>query len=65
MRAWKVRAATAGQSLQEYMRSYLTEQAKKPTLEELLDEIERRPDGGGRIGLGEAARLVREDRDSH
>lgn len=65
LRAWKVRAASAGQSLQEYMRSYLNEQAARPTVAELFDEIERRPDGGGRIGLDKAVRLVREDRDSH
>ncbi|MBI2690674.1 MAG: hypothetical protein HYX29_01825 [Solirubrobacterales bacterium] len=44
VRAWKVRAAKRGQSLQEYMREYLTAEAERPTVEELLNEIETRHD---------------------
>lgn len=40
--AWKVRAARAGQSLQEYMRSYLTAEAEKPTVEELVERLNKR-----------------------
>lgn len=44
VRAWKVRAAKQGQSLQEYMRDYLEAQAKKPTKEELMEELWARHD---------------------
>lgn len=40
--AWKVRAAKSGQSLQEYMRAYLTAEAEKPTIEELVDRLNER-----------------------
>ncbi|MBJ7354847.1 MAG: hypothetical protein JHC98_08485 [Thermoleophilaceae bacterium] len=39
VRTWKVRAAKQGKSLQEYMRDYLTAQAERPTVSELMDEI--------------------------
>lgn len=39
VRAWKVRAAKRGQSLQEYMREYLTSEAERPTVDELVDEL--------------------------
>ncbi len=42
VRAWKVRAARSGKSLQEYMREYLTAEAAKPTVEELVERMERR-----------------------
>lgn len=40
--AWKVRAAKSGQSLQEYMRAYLTAEAEKPTVEELVERLNQR-----------------------
>lgn len=42
VRMWKVRAAKSGQSLQEYMRAYLTAEAEKPTVEELVERINER-----------------------
>jgi hypothetical protein len=40
------RAAQAGQSLQQFLASELVRIATTPTLEEILDRIERRPKGG-------------------
>lgn len=57
------RAGEAGQSLQEYMLAYLTREAERPTLSEVLGRIEHRT--GGSLGFETAAKLVREDRDSH
>jgi hypothetical protein len=57
------RAAAAHQSLQEYLLSQLIAQARRPTLDEVLDEAAR----NARVSLTfeEAAALVREDRDRH
>ena len=55
------RAAAAGQSLQEYLRGRLIEEALMPTLKEVLDRAGGR--AGGRISLRQAARSVRQDRD--
>lgn len=54
------RAAAAGQSLQEYLLSRLVEDARTPTLDEVLERIEHRT--GGRVGFKVAARAVRADR---
>ena len=54
------RAAAAHQSLQEYLRSKLIEEANRPTLDEILDRAEAR--GGGSVSLSQAAKAVREDR---
>jgi hypothetical protein len=55
------RAAAAGQSLQEYLRSLLIEQAGQPTLEEVLDRAGGR--SGGRVPLKAAVTAIRADRD--
>jgi hypothetical protein len=55
------RAAAAHQSLQEYLRSHLIEQASRPTLDEVLDRAGGR--AGGAVSIDEAARAVRDDRD--
>jgi plasmid stability protein len=55
------RAAAANQSLQEYLRSRLIEEAARPTLEEVLARVEFR--SGGSAPLDVAAELVRADRD--
>ena len=57
------RAATAGQSLQEYLLGRLVEEARTPTLDELLERAGGR--GGGRAGFKQAASAVRADRDDH
>ena len=56
------RAATAGQSLQEFLLGRLNEEAAMPTLDELFERIGHR--SGGRIGLQQAVKAVRADRDA-
>jgi antitoxin FitA len=56
------RAAIAGQSLQEYLLALLTEEAGRPTLEEILDRAGSR--AGGRAGFEVAVTAVRSDRDT-
>jgi antitoxin FitA len=55
------RAATAGQSLQEYLRGRLIEEASAPTLDEVLDRAGGR--AGGSITPSFATEVLREDRD--
>lgn len=55
------RALAAHQSLQEYLRSRLIDEAKAPTLDEVLDEVDRH--SGGSASFADAARTIREDRD--
>ena len=54
------RAAAAHQSLQEYLRSKLIEEASRPTLEEVLDRADGR--AGGSVTLNSAARTLRSER---
>jgi len=56
------RAALAGQSLQEYLLTRLVEDARTPTLDELLDGAGGR--AGGKAGFSAAVRSVRADRNS-
>jgi antitoxin FitA len=56
------RAAAAGQSLQEYLLGRLVEDARRPTLDELLGRAGGR--AGGSTRLTDAARVVRADRDA-
>jgi hypothetical protein len=55
------RAAAARQSLQEYLRARLIEEADQPTLEEVLDRAGGR--SGGSVPLRDAVTAVRDDRD--
>jgi plasmid stability protein len=55
------RAAAAGQSLQEYLRSRLIQEASEPTLDEVLDRAGGR--SGGRVPMADAVATVRADRD--
>jgi plasmid stability protein len=57
----RARAAAAHQSLQEYLRTLLIEEASRPTLEEVLDRAGGR--AGGSVPLAVAARVVRQERD--
>jgi plasmid stability protein len=57
------RAAAAHQSLQEYLRARLIEEASEPTLEELLERAGGR--SGGSVPLKAAVAAVRSDRASH
>ncbi|MGK2937356.1 MAG: FitA-like ribbon-helix-helix domain-containing protein [Solirubrobacteraceae bacterium] len=54
------RAAAAHQSLQEYLRSRLIEEAATPTLAEVLDRAGGR--AGGSVSFASAAQAVRDDR---
>lgn len=56
----RARAAQARQSLQEYLLTRLTEEARKPTVAEVLERAGAR--AGGALSLSEAARAVRADR---
>ena len=55
------RAAAAGQSLQEYLLDRLTEEARTPTLDEVLDRAGGR--AGGSVSFKAAVAAVRADRD--
>lgn len=55
------RAAAAHQSLQEYLRSRLIDEASRPTVDEVLARAGGR--SGGSVPFGDAAHAVREDRD--
>ena len=55
------RAARAHQSLQEYLRSRLIEEAAMPTLEEVLDRAGNR--SGGSVSFSAAVSAIRSDRD--
>ena len=55
------RAEMAGKSLQEYLLGRLIEEARSPTLEEVLDRAGGR--SGGDVPLLEAAAEIRLDRD--
>jgi len=61
-RVLRSRAAATGQSLQEYLLARLTDEARQPTLDEVLARAGDR--AGGSVPLTEAARSVRADRDS-
>lgn len=54
------RAALAHQSLQEYLRARLIEEADTPTVDEVLERAGGR--AGGRVPLAVAAEVVAEDR---
>ncbi|MEO1064491.1 MAG: hypothetical protein AAFZ07_23985 [Actinomycetota bacterium] len=56
------RAATAGQSLQEYLLGLLTDEASTPTLDEVLDRAGGR--AGGRVTTAMANDAIRADRDA-
>lgn len=54
------RAAQRGQSLQQYLAGELKRLAEKPSMEEVLDRIDRRR--GGRVGLDQAVEDLTEER---
>jgi plasmid stability protein len=54
------RAEQRGQSLQQYLARELKRLAEKPSIDEVLDRIERRR--GGRVGLRQAAEDLAEER---
>jgi len=60
------RAKAAHQSLQEYLRKKLIDEAEHSTSDETLDRISRGEGGrtGGRLSFDDAMRLIRAERDS-
>jgi len=54
------RAESQGQSLQQYLVTELRRLAEQPTLDEVLDRIERRR--GGRVGFDQAVADLSEER---
>ncbi|MXZ99226.1 MAG: hypothetical protein F4Z23_09340 [Acidimicrobiaceae bacterium] len=56
------RAVGSGQSLQEYLLQLLCEQARTPTLEEVLERAAGR--AGGNFSAAEAVAAVRSERDA-
>jgi len=57
------RALEAHQSLQEYLRARLIEEAGRPTVNEVLARAANR--SGGHLSLREATQLLSEERDRH
>ncbi|MGH9102647.1 MAG: FitA-like ribbon-helix-helix domain-containing protein [Acidimicrobiales bacterium] len=55
------RAAASRQSLQEYLRARLIEEAATPTVEEVLERAGGR--AGGSVSFSETVEALREDRD--
>lgn len=60
-RVLRRRAADAHQSLQEYLRSRLIEEASRPTIDEVLARAAARTGGG--VRFEDAVTAVRADRD--
>jgi hypothetical protein len=54
------RAERRGQSMQQFLLSELRLLAERPSVDEVLDRIERR--GGGQVGLRQAAEDLGEER---
>ena len=54
------RAERRGQSLQQYLTGELVRLAERPTLDEVLDRIDRRR--GGRVAFSDAVDAVGEER---
>ena len=54
------RAEIRGQSLQQYLSGELQRLVARPSIDEILDRIERR--SGGRVGLAQAAQDIAEER---
>lgn len=60
-RVLRHRAAAANQSLQEYLRSRLIEEASRPTVAEMMARAGER--AGGAVSFDDATRIARDDRD--
>lgn len=60
-RVLRRRAAEAHQSLQEYLRSWLIDEASRPTAREVLERVEDH--SGGAVSFSDAVKAVRADRD--
>lgn len=61
-----LRAVRAGQSLQEYMRTMLIENARRPSTNEWLDEVRAEMQRSSfPISTDEIVQMIREDRSKH
>ncbi|HEY7264632.1 MAG TPA: hypothetical protein VH589_24510 [Trebonia sp.] len=56
------RAAAAGQSLQEYMLSWIERTTSRPTVDEVLERVGHR--SGGHLSADDVVRQLREERDN-
>jgi plasmid stability protein len=54
------RAARSGQSLQQFLAGELRRIAERPSVDEVLDRIDRRR--GGKVGFAQAAEDLRDER---
>jgi CTP synthase (UTP-ammonia lyase) len=61
---YKRRAAAAGQSLQEYLLSDLTDKAGSPTMQEWLDRMARIDRTGSTVTLEDIVADIRRHRDA-
>lgn len=61
-RVLRRRAAIAGQSMQEFLLTHLTEYARRPTVSEVMERVGQR--SGGRLSLAFAVEAQRADRDA-
>lgn len=61
-RVLRRRAAEEGRSLQEYLLTKLTEEARQPTTKEFWERVGQRT--GGRLSLKEAVEYIRAERDA-
>jgi antitoxin FitA len=61
-RVLRRRAAEAGMSLQEYLLTKLTEEARQPTLNEVLDRVGQRT--GAKLTVKEAVEYLHAERES-
>lgn len=61
-RVLRARAAAAGQSMQEYLLQRLTAEARRPTVDEVLQRVGHR--SGGSLPLDVATGYARDDRDA-
>ncbi len=66
-RIYRIRAASAGQSLQEYLLAHLVEFASTATPAEIVAEVRREIELEGPEGFAaiSAAEIIRQDRESH
>ena len=61
-RKLKMRAVERGMTLSDFLLREVSEVANRPTLEEVVDRMRRRPRATGRI---DSAALVRAEREAH
>lgn len=63
-RTIRSRAATAGQSMQEYLRAKLVSEARQPTAAEIFGQIEKDHAGSDDLTADEVVAGIRSERDA-